>query len=414
MLQPIESSKITLSADCCLCVGFGMESVQVDAVGVVLGLRLGSFDYLQKNNDFEVIVAPLASYINKQGMPTVAADVCFNAKYDQAPSVSVFSFSLCLEGEVPCCAQDNKSISVPIELLSSPLRRGSLLEFINFFGEEGENSGIDPCLRVDDSVLAGMTASHSYFLEYFDKQVQGRMLLEAGVADASVMRFDDANLLAVSLKQLILTDDENIEQDIHCLQKQATQSVVAVGAEPLGIVYHLSSRHPEKYQAYLQALNMPVIAGFVDGADDALTIVGLGQLPSAADLITRDFKRAETTIILIDIPYHLLPKQLILSAHVVGVGGVLLALAEMCFKNMLGVNVTISPEELLSEAGSLILEVANDKLKDIRQLFAEHQLTFFQLGRTTKTPLIQINKEIQLSLQAVKESWQQSLQARVI
>ncbi|MFZ2314242.1 MAG: AIR synthase-related protein [Gammaproteobacteria bacterium] len=391
MLQPIESSKIMLSADCCLCVGFGMGSIQADAVGVVLGLRLGSFDYLKKNNDFEVIVARLASSINRQGIPTIAADVCFDAKYDQASSVSVFTLSICLEGEdvskreIPHCVRDDKHAhpAVSADILWHPL--------------------------ADEKSI-----SHSYFLEYFDKQVQGRMLLEAGVADASVLQFDDANLLAVSLKQLILTKHENIEQAIHCLQKQVTQSVVAVGAAPLGIVYHLSSRTPEKYQAYLQALNVPIIASFIDGTDDALTIVSLGQLCRATDVTTRDFKRAETTIILIDISHSLLPKQLILSAHVVGDAGVLMALTEMCFKNMLGVNVTIPPEKLLSEVGSLILEVANDKLKDIRQLFADHQLTFLQLGRTTKTPLIQINKEIQLSLQAVKESWQQGLQARVI
>lgn len=384
MLQPVESFKIKISDHHCLCVGFGLSSIQSNSIGVAIGVRLGSLDYLQKNNDFENIVTRLASTINKQGMPTIAADVCFDARYNQASSVSLFSFSLCLEDEDTLKPEMPHTLNIPCRTLTS-----------------------------DFSLMNEKAMSLAYFLEYFDKQIQGRMVLETGLADASVLQLDEANLLAVSLKQLMLNEQETTELGIDCLYKQAIQSVVAVGAQPLGVVCHLSSRQLEKYRPYLQTLNVSIIANFMDETDDVLTFVGLGQLASVTDLITYDLKRAETTLMWVDMPYHLLPKPLILSAHVVSDKGLMIAIAEMCFKNMLGVNITI-PADINLSAGSLILEVANDKLKDIRQLFTDHQLTFFQLGRTTKTPLIQINKETQLSLQAIKERWQQGLQERVV
>lgn len=384
MLQPVESFKIKISDHHCLHVGFGLASIQSNSIGVALGVRLGSFDHLQKNNDFENIVTRLASTINKQGIPTIAADACFNARYNEASSFSLFSFSLCLEDDDTLKPEMSPILNTPCRGLTS-----------------------------DFSLINEKLMSHAYFLEYFDKQIQSRMVLEAGLADASVLQLDETNLLAFSLKQLILNEQETTEQAINCLYKQAIQSVVAVGAQPLGVVCHLSSRQLEKYRTYLQALNVCTVANFMDETGDVLTLVGLGHLAGVSDLITCDLKRAETTLIWVDMPYHLLPKPLILSAHVVSDEGLMIAIAEMCFKNMLGVNIT-TPTDVNLSAGSLILEVANDKLKDIRQLFADHQLTFFQLGRTTKTPLIQINKETQLSLQAVKERWQQGLQERVV
>ena len=384
ILQPIESFKIKISDQHCLRIGFGLASIQSHSIGVVLGVRLGSFDYLQKNNDFENIVTRLACMINKKGIPTIAADACFNARYNQASSVSLFSFSICIEDEDTLKPKMSHMLNLPCRPLTS-----------------------------DFSLINEKAMSPAYFLEYFDKQIQGRMVLDAGLADASVLQLDETNLLAVSLKQLMLNELETTEQAINGLYKQAIQSVMAVGAQPLGVVCHLSSRQSEKYRAYLRALNVSMVANFIDETDDVLTFVGLGHLAGVSDLITYELKRAETTLMWVDMPYHLLPKPFILSAHVVRDEGLMTAIAEMCFKNMLGVNITI-PTDVTLSAGSLILEVANDKLKDMRQLFADHQLTFFQLGRTTKMPLIQINKEIQLSLQAIKERWQQGLQERVV
>lgn len=335
-------------------------------------------------------------------------------------------------------------------------------------------------------------ASRAPIIETYDKQVQGRTQVEAGWADAGVMQPFNEDKYPEEIRQVgvALSLDQNPRYNkidaywgaVNAVV-ESVRNVVAVGAMPLAITDCLCFGNPEKPEQMGEFVDsvrgiidacraitlkefpqatLPVIAGNVsfynESAQGAIPpspmISCVGAIPDVAKTITYDFKRPETTLVLIgerknecggSVYYQLhdvlgaeLPKPdlslisreihavhaamqkgLILSAHDISEGGVAVALAEMSFKNKLGVKVDISGDlatekKLFSETGGFILEIARDKMKELRALFAEQQLPFTVIGETMLEPRLQMNAVIDMPIQVAKAAWENGLRDKLL
>lgn len=335
-------------------------------------------------------------------------------------------------------------------------------------------------------------ASRAPIIETYDKQVQGRTVIEAGWADAGVMQpFNEEKYpneirnvgIALSLDQNPRFNQIDAYWGAVNAVVESIRNVVAVGATPLAVTDCLCFGNPEKPEQmneFVESVRgiadacraiplkdypdatLPIIAGNVsfynespEGAIPPSPMIScLGSLPDASKAITYDLKRAETNLILVgerkdecggSVYYQLqgelgaqLPKPdltqlakeievvqkaiaqgLVLSAHDISEGGVAVALAEMSFKNNIGMTITIpgdlpSEKKLFSETGGFILEVARDKMPDLRKIFEEAGVPFFILGKTMEEPTLTMQEVINLPLQAAKDAWLHGLRDKLL
>lgn len=335
-------------------------------------------------------------------------------------------------------------------------------------------------------------ASRAPIFETYDKQVQGRTVIEAGWADAGVMApFNDDNYpneirktgIALSLDQNPRYNKIDAYWGGVNAVVESVRNVVAVGATPLAITDCLCFGNPEKPEQMNQFVEsvrgivdacravkvkdhpkatLPVIAGNVsfynESAQGAIPpspmISCLGSLPDATNVVTYDLKRSESQLVLIgerkdecggSVYYQLhhelgmqVPKPdlslfareidavhaaiqsgFILSAHDISEGGVAVALAEMSFKRQIGAKVEIpgdlsTEKKLFSETGGFVLEVARDKMKALRALFAEQGVSVITLGETMAEPRLQINGVIDVQISEAKHAWENGLRAKLL
>ncbi len=264
---------------------------------------------------------------------------------------------------------------------------------------------------------------------------------------------------------------------------ESVRNVVAVGAMPVALTDCLCFGNPEKpeqmgefvdavrgmvdacraipVQGHAEA-TLPVIAGNVSFYNESSQgsippspmISCLGVLPDVTRAITYDFKRPESVLMLIgerrdecggSVYYQLhnalgahLPKpdltmiareiqavqmaiqnQCVLAAHDISEGGVSVALAEMSFKNQIGVNVNIPGEIsiekiLFGETGGFILEVARDKVKEIKKIGEDQQVLLMTIGETMLEPRLQINGVIDIPIHEAKSAWENGLREKLL
>lgn len=335
-------------------------------------------------------------------------------------------------------------------------------------------------------------ASRAPIFETYDKQVQGRTVIEAGWADAGVMQPFNEDQYPPEIRRtgIALSLDQNPRYNkidaywgaVNAVV-ESVRNVVAVGATPLAITDCLCFGNPEKPEQMYEFVEsvrgiseacaaitlkdyptatLPVIAGNVsfynespDGAIPPSPMIScLGSLPDVANAITFDLKRAETHLVLVgerkdecggSVYYQLhhelgsyVPKpnlnqfaqeihavhaaisqRFVLSAHDISEGGVAVALAEMSFKNNIGVDVMIpgdlSADKLLfSETGGFILEVAREKLPDVKKLFAEYNVPIFVFGKTTTQSNLKMQKVIDLPVKEAKKAWLEGLREKFL
>lgn len=263
---------------------------------------------------------------------------------------------------------------------------------------------------------------------------------------------------------------------------ESARNCVAVGANPVALTDCLCFGNPEKPEQmgefvdsvkgiidacaaikikdYPEA-SLPVIAGNVSLYNESPKgsippspmISCLGVIPNVDAAINYDFKSCNSLIILVgerkdecggSVYYQLLghlgsqlPKpclstinselhavaaaiqqELLLAAHDISEGGVAVALAEMCFKNNIGVKVTVTgelpPDKLLfTESGGFILELAAEKQADFAKLLSEYDLPYQVIGQTQKEPVITINSLINISLSEAQSTWKNGLRERL-
>lgn len=335
-------------------------------------------------------------------------------------------------------------------------------------------------------------ASRVPVFEMYDKQVQGRTLIEAGFADAGVMQPFNEDKYPNEIRKvgIALSLDQNPRYNkidpywgaVNAVV-ESVRNVTAVGATPLAITDCLcfgNPEEPEEMHDFVEAVRgiadacravtlqahpfntLPVIAGNVSlynespqGAIPPSPMIScLGSMPDAGKAITYDLKRPESILFMIgerkdecggSVFYQLqnalgshVPKpdltvlareihtvqkaiqqDLVLSAHDISDGGIAVALAEMSFKNKIGIKVTIpgdffDEKKLFSETGGFVLEVARDKVKELRTFFAAQQVPLFVLGETTALPRLQMNAVIDLPIQEAKMAWELGLRERLL
>lgn len=328
-------------------------------------------------------------------------------------------------------------------------------------------------------------ASRAPIYESYDKQVQGRSVIEPGFADAGVIAPFNEEKYPLEIRQtgVALTVDHNPRYNkidaywgaVNAVI-EAVRNIIAVGAWPLALTDCLcfgNPENPEQMGEFVDAVRgivdaakavdrLPIISGNVslynesaEGAIPPSPIIScLGSMSDYSKTITYDLKEAGSTLLMIgerkdecggSIYYQLhqvlgsqLPKpdlshfaeeitavhcaiahNLVFSAHDISEGGIAVALAEMSFKNNIGLSVTIpgdlpTDKILFSESGGFILEVSPKNLAAVEHIFNEHKVAFRAIGETTTTPYLRLNSVIHLAISDAKKAWENGLAERLI
>ncbi|CZH28606.1 TPA: phosphoribosylformylglycinamidine synthase subunit PurL [Legionella pneumophila subsp. pneumophila] len=335
-------------------------------------------------------------------------------------------------------------------------------------------------------------ASKEPIFEMYDKQVQGRTLIQAGWADAGVLQpFNESKYpeeirktgIALSLDQNPRYNKIDAYWGAVNAVIESVRNITAVGATPVAITDCLCFGNPEKPEQMREFVDsvrgisdacaavhlkdhpqstLPVIAGNVSLYNESVKgaippspmISCLGTLPDIDFAITFDFKKSDSLLILIgerkdecggSVYYQLhnelgsnVPKPdlslfnreihavssaiqhgLVNAAHDVSEGGVAVALAEMSFKNSLGVAVQINGELsadklLFGETGGFILEIDKQHKAAFDKLVTQYQVPYMVIGHTTEQPVLQMNSVINLPVEEARQAWENGLRERLL
>ncbi|HEE0203169.1 TPA: phosphoribosylformylglycinamidine synthase subunit PurL [Legionella pneumophila] len=335
-------------------------------------------------------------------------------------------------------------------------------------------------------------ASKEPIFEMYDKQVQGRTLIQAGWADAGVLQpFNESKYpeeirktgIALSLDQNPRYNKIDAYWGAVNAVVESVRNITAVGATPVAITDCLCFGNPEKPEQMREFVDsvrgisdacaavhlkdhpqstLPVIAGNVSLYNESVKgaippspmISCLGTLPDIDFAIIFDFKKSDSLLILIgerkdecggSVYYQLhnelgsnVPKPdlslfnreihavssaiqhgLVNAAHDVSEGGVAVALAEMSFKNSLGVAVQINGELsadklLFGETGGFILEIDKQHKAAFDKLVTQYQVPYMVIGHTTEQPVLQMNSVINLPVEEARQAWENGLRERLL
>lgn len=289
-------------------------------------------------------------------------------------------------------------------------------------------------------------ASKEYIYEQYDHMVQTNTIVLPG-SDSAVIRVKG------SRKGIAISSDCNsrycyLDPFMGGMQAvvEACRNVAMSGAKPLAITDCLNFGNPEKPEIMWQFVNAidgmvsackrletPVVSGNVSfynetdgkGIYPTPTVVAVGSIDDADKVITSYFKQFESFLYLIgsnrseiggsEYLYHIhglvsgkVPeidlyyekdlidfmvdaanKKLILSAHDVSEGGLVVAITEMSFKNDIGVVVNFKGDSradsfLFSESqGLVIAEVDKVLVKHFEKLLKRYSLPFSKIGVTS-------------------------------
>ncbi|MES2218688.1 MAG: phosphoribosylformylglycinamidine synthase subunit PurL [Pseudomonadota bacterium] len=335
-------------------------------------------------------------------------------------------------------------------------------------------------------------ASRAPLFEKYDKQVQGRTVLEAGEADAGVLQpFNEAKYpaeirqtgIALALDQCPRYNKIDAYWGAINAVVEAARNVAAVGAMPVAITDCLCFGNPEKPEQMWDftesvrgiidachaiglkdypGASLPIIAGNVSlynesksGAIPASPMIScVGNLPDVSKVVTKSLQRTDSILVLIgerkdecggSVYYDLagvlganLPKpdlatiakqihtvatviqrSLVLAAHDISEGGLAVAVAEMTFKNGIGVQIDVPGElpadkKLFGETGGFILEVARDKLAALTTVFERQGLTVITLGHTNAQARLQMQNVIDVTVQSATQAWENGLREKLL
>ncbi|MDX1837564.1 phosphoribosylformylglycinamidine synthase subunit PurL [Legionella taurinensis] len=329
-------------------------------------------------------------------------------------------------------------------------------------------------------------ASRAPIYEMYDKQVQGRTILERGCADAGVMApFNEDKYpeeiqktgIALAVGQNPRFNKISAYWGAVNAVTEAVRKVVATGAWPCALTDCLCFGNPEKPEQmgdFVQAVKgiadaagavkmldtgagLPIISGNVSLYNDSSAgaippspmISCLGRMPDYTQALTFDLKQQGSVLYLIgerrqqgggsvydalhscaatDIPqpnlavlqaelqavYDAIQRQLVLATHAITRGGLAVAVAEMAFKNNVGVDITPPAATalvpwLFAEEGGFILEVPPQHARSIEQLFKESAVPCVAIGETTASATLTVHSAIHLPLALAREAWENGL-----
>ncbi len=335
-------------------------------------------------------------------------------------------------------------------------------------------------------------ASRAPIIEKYDKQVQGRTVIEAGSADAGVMQPFNEDKYPEEIRQtgIALSLDQNPRYNkidaywgaVNAVV-ESVRNVVATGASPVALSDCLCFGNPEKPEQMAEFVDsvrgivdacravtlvdypdatLPVIAGNVSLYNESVTgaippspmISCLGVIPDVDYALTYDLKDTNSMLLMIGerkdecggsvyyqlhnelgakLPMpdlskfggevhavsYLIQNKMVLSAHDISEGGAAVALAEMTFRNKIGVTADIPGELALSkrlfgETGGYLLEVKREKINEVKAILAEHKIDCQVIGSTNANSRITINNVIDLSVSEAKSAWENGLRDKLL
>jgi phosphoribosylformylglycinamidine synthase len=264
---------------------------------------------------------------------------------------------------------------------------------------------------------------------------------------------------------------------------ESARNVAAVGAVPQALTDCLCFGNPEKPEQMWEftesvrgiaeacraiglpdypGASLPIISGNVSLYNESSVcaippspmISCLGNMPDVSRVVTKHFQKTGSELFLIgerldecggSVYYDLfnelganVPKPdltkisaeiqavttaiqqgLVLSAHDISDGGIAVALAEMSFKNQIGICVTLlgdlsETKKLFSETGGFILEIAKNKVAELKKIFARYQLVLIHIGQTTQQPQLQIQNCIDMPVDEAKKAWENGLREKLL
>jgi len=313
------------------------------------------------------------------------------------------------------------------------------VEAKTYAGKEPVLSEADPNQILLQLLAHENIASRQPLLETYDKQVQGRTLLEAGEADAGVLIPFNEDKYPPEIQQtgIALSLDQNPRYNaidaywgaVNAVIESA-RNVVAVGATPVSISDCLCFGNPSPMIACLGSMpdaSLAISAHFQQ-SDSVLIMLGARKDECGGSIyyqlhqtLGRQLPKPDLVGVAREI--HTLTKAiqrgLILSAHDISEGGIAVALAEMSFKNTIGLTVQIpgdlSPcKKLFTESGGFVLEVAPHNLDALTQFFKQQQLPFWKIGHTSAEPQLCMDNSINLSLETAKYQWENGLKEKLL
>jgi len=332
-------------------------------------------------------------------------------------------------------------------------------------------------------------ASRAPLFEMYDKQVQGRTVIEAGDADAGVMQpFNEDKYpeeirevgIALSLDQVPRYNKISPYWGAVNAVVEAARNVAAVGASPQAVTDCLCFGNPEKPEQMWDftesvrgirdacaaiglkdhpGASIPIISGNVslynESNQQAIPaspmISCLGNLPDVKRATTKSFQAAHSDVFLVGVrlnecggsifyeifgelglnvpkpdlttigaEIHAVTESIqqgcVLSSHDISDGGAAVAIAEMTFKNDIGVVVDLGCEhhQLFGETGGFILEVSKSKVADLKKIFARYKVPLFAIGNTVKVPRIIIKDAIDVPISIAKTSHENGLREKLL
>lgn len=111
---------------------------------------------------------------------------------------------------------------------------------------------------------------------------------------------------------------------------------------------------------------------------------------------------------------------LVLACHDISEGGLAVALAEMSFKQAIGIDVAVATslradKALFSESGGFVLELIIDYQEAMEALLCRHQVHYQIIGRTTDDKTLRIsNGGICVSVVDARQAWEQGLRDKLL
>jgi len=317
-------------------------------------------------------------------------------------------------------------------------------------------------------LMSANNSEKSWVWEQYDQTVMGDTVQKPG-GNSGVIRIHGTNkgvaLTIDSTSHYCLANPAIGAKQVVC---EAWRNLIAVGSNPIAITNCLNFGNPEKEKIMGQFvetidgiseacsyLNFPVVSGNVSFYNETKntaisptpTIGGVGLIKNLNHMVTKDFKKNGSNILLIgkttghlfqseffrEVMHfkegpppeinlfneknnglsvlNLITKKLLNSVHDVSSGGILVALSEMCISGNIGALIKIprnnlkKNQYLFSEDQSrYIVEIKEDKLNEVTKILKENSIYFEKIGITQKN-FVELENEFKISIDDLGESY---------
>jgi len=304
-------------------------------------------------------------------------------------------------------------------------------------------------------------ASRRWIYEQYDHEVGARTVIKPDYGDAAVLRIGPGDRRGIAVKGDANPRYTSIDPFRGAANSVAEcyRNLVAVGSTPIAFVDEPNAGNPEKPEHFwyfemmvkgiawmAEELNVPVVGGKVSFYNEdhtgrqvkpTATIVGVGALEDVDKAVTMDIKYVGSQLILVgttfpelgateyvarvhnieagEVPIprpslelkhseyvlELVRRGIAVSVHDVGLGGLAVALAEMCLLGDVGADIDIEAvpcrgclrvdEVLFSETQArYIVEISPGKLEEALKIAESRNVAASVIGTTTSKKVITI------------------------